>query len=242
MKSLLVAALALLLSGPIRFGSPNRPIETLLVDPLQIDLTIWLQLAIVAFGAMTGLLAWLQRGLYAPPLPAPLRSGPFFAYFLYAALAAFSVLYSLQPLYTLYFGLRLLVAVGVVGLAAEYLGWKKVLEIFYFVHVLRWLCIAILYYVWPEVVGTYIKGVGYRLHAQPLNDYGLSAAISGFYFLLRFTEAPHSRKLLLGCYAVTLYFLYLSRTRSTILIAVVFFCAPFVSRHQSSNARLRLCW
>jgi len=229
MNGLLLIVLALLIWGPPRLRVDPRPLEVSLTDPLNIDFVALLQVVVWLLGGVIVLFCLLSRGTRRPPLPRAMRSGPLTVYLIYCCYALLSVGYSLNPPYTLFFAAKLLIALFACSLllnAYEPLeSMRKLLGVFYAVNVVQWLAIVVCYYTNPALVGKQIPGVGYRLNAVLFGDFGVSAVVSGLFFLSRVTQPLGllQRLFFALLYVSSLYFVYLSRTRSSIACAVVFF-------------------
>jgi len=236
-NKLLIAALALMIWGPPRLRVVPRALEASLADPLNIDVAALLQVLVWLFGGLVVLLAMVSRGADRPPLPRALRKGSLTAYLLFCCYALLSTAYSLNALYTLFFAAKLLIALFACSLLLDAYpptdAVRRLLAVFYTVNVAQWLAIVVCYYTSPSLVGREIPGLGYRLNAALFDDYGFSAAISGLYFLFRLAQPLRAlyRLCFLLLYAFSLYFVYLSWTRSAIASAVMFFFL-FVGLHQ----------
>lgn len=225
-RKLLLAVIALAVWGPPRLRLGSRPLETSLEDPLSWDWAIWLQVSAVTVLAVVAGLVWIARGIDRPPLPQLLRRGPGAAYFLFGALALGSTVYSPYPWYTAFFSLRLLAGIAAVALLMDQpspQSTSQLLRVFYGVFLAQWIAVLSLYLYNPDLVGDYLPGVGYRLHARIFNDFGMSGAISLFYFLISAREFRSSAAtwLCVALSALAVWSVYVSRTRSTVVIAII---------------------
>jgi len=226
-RKLLLFATVLVFWGPPRLRWADRPLEASIEDPFYWDWAVWLQVLCVGFVSATVVLAWLGRGLERPPVPRLLREGPLAFYGIFGVLACASVLYSVQPWYTLFFAVRFLAGLLVIAILRDkpwVFSAEELLRIFYTVHVAQWGTIVALYSCDPYLVGSELPGIGYRLHAKMFNDYGVSAAVTMFYFLMRISgHSTVTRKwLAFVVIGAAAYCVYLSRTRSTVFLAWMF--------------------
>lgn len=230
MRTVLLATTALMIWGPPRLRLASRPLETSLTDPLNLDLAAFLQVCAWTLSLVVMAAALVRRGKDRPPLPYLLRRGALRFYLAFAFLALFSALYSQHPTYTIFFASRLLLALLAIALLTENVrgleAVRQVLNVFYAVYVAQWLAIVICYYVNPNLVGSYVPRVGYRLHAAIFNDFGVSAAIAGLYFLSKVLSQKRVSRWIFFfvLYSFTLYFIYLCRTRSAAASVIVFCC------------------
>jgi len=163
--------------------------------------------------------------------------------FLLSLQALLSIVYSINPLYTAAFATRF--ASGVV-LFAYFVATRRcpekisqIVKTFYLVFFLQWLAIAVLFMYRPSLIGTELRGVGYRLDAALFNDFGVSAALTGVFALQKLTLASSMlhELIFLIVYTLTLYFVYLSRTRFTIFFA---FSALLITLALSPRLRHKL--
>jgi len=226
MNKFLILATALLVWGPPRMRLTPRPLDAVFSDPSAMDLIALLQVAFPFVAALAVAGAAAQRGLEKPPLPALVRKKVLLPYLVFFVFALLSATYSVYPLYTFFYAAKALIAlIAVAMLAGEAFSISsgyKILRIYYGVILFQWFLIIILFFIDPYLVGTDIKGVGYRLHAALFGDYGASAALLGFLFLLCFlhTRLLRNKVFWIALYMISVYFVFLSRTRSMFGAAV----------------------
>jgi O-antigen ligase len=161
---------------------------------------------------------------------------------IFATMAVASTVYSVEPLYTLYFSVKALAAVCVVAIVVgdslDVKPTRRLLNTFYLVFVLQWVAIMVCFFLDPALVGTEIPGVGYSLNAAVFCDYGMYATVCGVYLLSRALAANRVTRRLTWAllYAASLYFVLLSRTRSMVFAAFLG-CAAFVSLNKKRSVR-----
>jgi len=230
--------------GPPRLRLEPRPLELALRDPFDLDLAAAFQASVWLLSACTVLLFVAARGkMGLPSIPPIIYKSSLRFYLLYGLLALASAAYSVSPLYTLFFAGKILVSVFAVGLLVKRADMAATvphfLKLFFFAQIFQWLLTVFTFLMNPELVGSELTDIGYRLSGGLFEDYGTPAALAGIYFLC---EALYLRRglvrvIFMGLYGLTWIFVILSRTRSTILGAVcVLFCALVL--HSSMRVRI----
>jgi hypothetical protein len=148
-------------------------------------------------------------------------------YFLYGALAMASAVYSVRPLYTIFFAAKILIALLIAAFLTDRTDLSApmplVMRLFFVVSIGECLLNLTFLAIDRALVGSEVPLIGYRLAGGMLEDYGTPAAMSGLYFLSSavFTSDRVIRFVHGALYLVTWVFLGLGRTRSSIIGGMV---------------------
>lgn len=237
MNRLLTILLALMIWGPPRLRFEQRSVEAAFSHPLNMDGAALFQVGVWLTGGIVASLLVLRRGL-----PFELTRGPLQGYAFFGIFAAGSALYSVDRLYTLFFASKIVIACLIATFAVRAATGDRVsqlLRVFFAPFLWQWLAIALLYFLVPDLVGVYLRSGSYRLNGGLFLDYGVSAAMSGLFFLTRALYTPgRGRRLLYWLfYMPTWYFVAISQTRTTMLGAL-FFAAILTLLHPKVSVRL----
>jgi hypothetical protein len=229
-RSLIVAAL-LIVWGPPALRLGGRDLDVALANPFALDAAAFLQVGAWVFADALVLLLLLshlaRRTQFLSDLLAdrPLRS-----YGLYAVLGLASVSYSSSPIYTAFFGQKILI--GILVLAMLEWHWpsrhgSRALQVLFVVYSLQAAAIGMLYFVDREWVIPFASSGDtepVRVTGGVFADYGSSALLSGLFFLtvVLFGSKPRYRFLAGAAYVATWALMVLSQTRSTMAAGVIF--------------------
>lgn len=248
MHKLWILLIALIIWGPPSIRFTKRSLGATLQDPTNLDLTILIQITVwLGAGIIVLFMLFRQILLKKPLLPGITKQGPARWYFIYGLMAVISTIYSVFPLYTLYFSLKIVIAMMLVGywlmLQQNSLqAVQKLLKIFYLVFLLQGMAIIILYFISPGLVGVVAGRFGYRLTGGIFADYGGSALLAGLFFLNRiFYGTRKHRNLYFLLYLISWYFLLLSQTRSSITVAILFILI-YVLLNDDLNKKFKWIW
>ena len=223
MRKLAAVLLGLFLLGP-PIPTLSRSLTAALTNPFDLSLDYIVHVSSWLVGAAAAALLVIDPFKKWSPLPFLTRS-PMRWYALFCVLAAVSAAYSVAPIYTSFFALKL----GVIVILTTFLatsapgGPRDVLNVVFYASVAGWALLAVLYVAAPELVGSVALRTGYRLTGGFLGDYGAFALVSGIFLLSRFLYAPQGRfrRWTLVLYGLSWVFVTLSETRSTIAAGVV---------------------
>ncbi len=231
MKVWLTLFVALMIWGPPRLRVEPRPLDVALSDPFNLDASALFQLFVwIGGAAVVAVLAGMANNRSV--LPRTVTDSPTRWYLMYGALGLLSAVYSLGPLYTLYFAGKIIIAIITVAFLLHLQNAKSenperaALNILFSVAILQASAIAVLYFVLPDLVGIVkLHGGYYRMQGGIFGDYGNSFLISGLFFLTTalFSAKPRRRAIAWVAYLVSLYFMSLSLTRSTNVAAFLIF-------------------
>ena len=215
------------------------PGDSLSGDPLSLDPSLLPHVLVWVAASMWVLWTLSFSGFRLPSL---LLRPPLRWYALFSVVALLSTAYSLNPPYTLFFAGKLVTIVLLVALlAGQTEDPGSLMRQLIGVLTVQWVVIAVFYFIRPETVGVEVPGIGYRLTGGVLfGDYGHSALVAGLGFLSKilFSYQRPSRFVAYSLlYVATLYFVSLSRTRSTFFAAVLVFLIMLLWH---PRARLRL--
>lgn len=218
--------------GPPRLRLTSRPLETALANPADLDAAALFQVLVWALGAV--LIAVILGGRLLTGrrvFPALVGNTSLRYYMLYFAVALASAAYSVSPLYTVFSAAKIFVSIMAVALLTDRgsLSDRRplILRLFFLVNAAQWIVDGILYFAAPELVGTNIPLIGFRLNGGIFGDYGEAAACAGLYFLSEamFYSQRMSQVIHWALYGLTWVFVAASRTRSTIVATAVMFLA-----------------
>jgi len=205
-------------------------------------MTVWLGAGIIVL-----FLLLRQILLKKPLLPAMMKQNPAKWYFIYGLVAVISTIYSILPLYTLYFSLKIIIAMMLIGYWLmlhhnSFYAVQKLLKILFLVFILQGMAIIVLYFINPGLVGVVAGKFGYRLTGGIFADYGASALLAGLFFLNRiFYGTRKHRNLHFILYFISWYFLLLSQTRSSIAIAILFLII-YVLLNDNLSTKFKWIW
>lgn len=183
-------------------------------------------------------------------LPNPVFHGSLGWYTWYGLFAVLSTIYSVRPLYTLFFAGKLFIAILLVFsfiniplVKLELDVISHILNILYVAYIIQWLAIVVLYFIQPELVGNYTTGIGLRVTGGIFNDFGQSAAISGIFFLSKalFDSSLIRRNVFWLLYCASIVFVLLSQTRSVIVPTFLIF-AIIVGLQRKWGVKLLFIW
>jgi len=216
---------ALIIWGPPPLRIQGRALNVALDNPFDLDGSAIFQVLIWAVAILGIGLRLLNRRVRIR-LATWLRYGSIKWYLLYAVFALSSSIYSVRPLYTLFFAIKLII--GILAMLTLVEGQhplamaENVLVVFFGLHVCIAAVICTLYFFKPELVGIYAPGTGYRLNGGIFADYGASALLAGLFFLVKLIERREGKKIVyLALYAGSWVAVLASETRSTILAAAL---------------------
>jgi len=212
----------LLFLGPpiFRVGRPGAALEasqTILTGSHRIHIASWLLAGVVA----VLVLASRERFHVAVRL---LGGGPQRLYVFFIAAAGLSTVYSLAPVYTAFFASKLLVSVVIVLALASLPDKKPSIALLDALYVAAYIGVTVevaLLLVQPDLVGTELAGIGFRLYGGIFGDYGAFTSIAGLGLLVvaLYGHSSKGRVLAWIGYGFTWYLLILTRTRSSIIAA-----------------------
>ena len=223
MTKLTAFLLGLLFLGPpvISF---DRTLEAALESPLALSPGYMFHIGTWVLGGIVAGLLLIDRfgGRVLVPL---LIRAPLGWYGLFILWALFSTIYSVVPIYTVFFGMKLLIILVLaifVGSTRKD-GVRGLLRVISIACAAGWAMVALLYPIQPELVGEVYLNTGYRLTGGIFSDYGSFAMLSGAFLLARILyDARRGPKLgLVALYALSWVFVGLSQTRSTMLGGLV---------------------
>lgn len=230
LQGLLGLLIALTLWGPPSLRTGYRALDTSLSSPLALDLPALLQVGTWALAMATIGISLTLSALAREPslLRGMVRSPGWTAYLLLGVAGVMSTLWSVSPLYTLYFAMQILVVCMLGGLFMHIAGpeaFPRILRIVFVVHVAWMIATVVLYLVNPSLVSG-ITGTGdTRLYGGILGGYGLPAVVASVFFLsgaLRPRSQAHRAWSIagyLGCWG----FLVASQTRAALGLTVLSF-------------------
>lgn len=225
--------LVLLLLGPpvLRRG---RFADTAFENPFaELDVTYLLHLGVWAFSGLYIGVLLLRSRFFTRYILTIFRTSPARWYVVFMVLATLSVLYSVYPLYTIFFAGKLWIvaflAVRVAQEARQRGGepLDELINTIFAAYITGFLLLSVLFLIDPDLVSSPTKGIiGIRLTGGFLGDYGVYSlftlvGLGTWYFY-------HSKSILaryLGLLLLVwpLYLLLLAQTRTTLLGAVVAF-------------------
>jgi O-antigen ligase len=230
LRGLLGLLIALTLWGPPSLRTGYRALDTSLASPLALDLPALLQvgtwaLAMATIGIVLTVSALARE---TSLLRGMVRSPGWTAYLLVGVAGVLSTLWSVAPLYTLYFAMQVLVVCMLGGLFMQMMGpagFSRILRIVFVVHVAWMIATVLLYLVNPSLVSG-VTGTGdTRLYGGILGGYGLPAVVASVFFLsgaLRPRSQAHrawSAAGYVGCWG----FLVASQTRAALGLTLLSF-------------------
>lgn len=224
--SLLRLILVLILLGPptLREG---REAATVFESPLaNLDWSYVLHLAIWGFAGLYAILRFIQKPILLSTLAILARTPPFRWYILFAFTSLLSAMWSIFPLYTLFFSYKIWVTIFlVVAIVRESTihgrsPLRVLLESVGLAYSLGLTLLFFLFIINPELVTRPSLGlIGFRLTGGFLSDYGAYALItlaflaSGYLFGRKIALAPLKGLMVLWA----LVALILAQTRSTLV-------------------------
>lgn len=221
----------LILLGIAISGPPRPRVRTAIeayggaLDPsAMFELSIWIIIFLyVLYIILNNSLNEFHKSL----MPKQFLKGAAKIYFLYALLAVASTAFSVRPTYTFYFALKFFVTFVLAAYVAQKYRqdpWMLFKVVFVTYAIL--FGVQIVSYLYnSESVGVYLRNGQYRMTGGWLGGYGGYAAYCAFASFLIYLSRrlKNNQKLvLLFLFALSIYFVYLSRTRQTfIFLAVV---------------------
>lgn len=243
---LLFLSVSLIAWGPPPLRGEGRGLEAALESPFALDAAgltqvgVWIGAVVVVCAALT------TRVLRpSPPLSALLLREPALRWYsLFAAVALCSAVYSVVPLYSIYFAAKIWIVLLAAALLASHGSPRAPLAALYMTSVLQTLAIGVLYLTSPDLVGE-LSGLGgqdgYRLHGGILRDYGSSALLASLLCLRVIFFSKERRARLAPMFGLPLFvtLAVFSRTRSTLAVLLLFFVI-MIAGHPSTGRRLRL--
>ena len=229
---LLTIILCLIIWGPPRLRFDARPMDISLNDPFNLDLPALFQLGALACGASTCLVLGLTLSAAGLGVIKQLMRGPLRWYLVLVFLGIASAAYSVRPLYTLHFGIKLAVTVCLPLLVVARNGRFNICHPLWCLGIIKGVQATVIlgasFFV-PQLVGETLPGGSYRITGGPFNDFGSSAAIALIGMTIILTERL-SLKLRITLWllaASMLMQLYLVRGRGAWIEVVVGCVAAF---------------
>lgn len=248
MNKLLAFLIMLIIWGPPSIRFTKRSLGATLQDPSNLDLTILIQITVWLSASLLVIFLFLRQILLRKTLIPPIiKEGPARWYFIYGLVAVISTVYSVFQLYTLYFSVRLVIAMMLIGywimLQRDYSqAVKQLLKMIYMVFIFQGAAIILLYFLKPDLVGVAAGKMGYRLTGGIFSDYGGSMLMTGLFLLnLIFYGNRKYRLLYFSLYVLSWYFLLLSKTRSAIAAGLLFLIV-YVLLNEDLNKKFKWIW
>ncbi len=244
MNVLLAIVTALMMWGPPRLRPNPRPLSTALESPFDLDGFALFQVVVWVGAAILLAIILGARGLWARRLfPRVLWKSSLKLYLIYGLLAAASAWYSVSPVYTLFFACKIMVAILSAALFVDQgdlsQTFPKILKLYLGVQLGQLILNIAVLAIDPSLIGSEVPGIGYRLAGGIFEDYGISAAMAGLFFLCcaLFRSRGLLRAIYWSLYFVSWIFLALSRTRSSIVGGVVILVFT-LAVYKSPNIRI----
>jgi O-antigen ligase len=216
--------LGIALSGPPR--PKVRSAEAVFAQAIDsnaiVDIAFWI---IVFLYIIYIILNGIMRGSSRSLIPSQFLKGPARTYFFYGVLALISAIYSVFPLYTIYFALKLIafiILAAYIALQCENDYWV-LFRVLFVTYAILYVLQVIMYFIDPGLVGVETTRF-YRMTGGMLGGYGVYASIACIgLIILYLSKNPRGGKRIfyILLMLVSIYFIYISRTRQTYFAFVI---------------------